>query len=250
MALYFRTQAARPVMYLLINALAFFFFLYLLSVFRDHKRRRGLPYPPGPPSRPILGNLLDIPKDTPWAAYADISKKYGRREHSRDACLHKLKFAFQGDVICFRVFNQVIIVLCSLSATKDLLEKRGEIYSDRPTLPILEMYIVSSRSSAIITFPISRIDMDWFVPNMGMSEFWREGRKLLDRSLRPGAAMLYRQMMQEKTCWFLAQLFASPKDFHHHIELSPFRLPHNVRLLTTKQPSGETHHVTYLWLRP
>ncbi|KAH9987419.1 cytochrome P450 [Russula vinacea] len=81
------------------------------------------------------------------------------------------------------------------------------------------MYIVSSRSSAIITFPISRIDMDWFVPNMGMSEFWREGRKLLDRSLRPGAAMLYRQMMQEKTCWFLAQLFANPKDFHHHIEL-------------------------------
>jgi hypothetical protein len=75
--------------------------------------------------------------------------------------------------------------------------------------------------------------MDWFVPNMGMSEFWREGRKLLDRSLRPGAAMSYRQMMQEKTRWFLAQLFANPKEFHHHIELSLFHLPHIVRLLTT-----------------
>jgi hypothetical protein len=49
--------------------------------------------------------------------------------------------AFQGDVICFRVFNQVIVVLCSLSAIKDLFEKRAESYSDRPTLPILEMYI-------------------------------------------------------------------------------------------------------------
>jgi hypothetical protein len=73
-------------MYLLINALAFFSFLYLLAVFRNYKRRRGLPYPPGPPSRPIIGNLLDIPKDTPWTVYADMSKKYGMREHSYDTC--------------------------------------------------------------------------------------------------------------------------------------------------------------------
>jgi hypothetical protein len=32
-------------------------------------------------------------------------------------------------------------VLCSLSAIKDLLEKRGEVYADRPTLPILEMCV-------------------------------------------------------------------------------------------------------------
>ncbi|KAF8483927.1 hypothetical protein DFH94DRAFT_690399 [Russula ochroleuca] len=108
-------------MYLLINALAFFFFLYLLAVFRNYKRRRGLPYPPGPPSRPVIGNLLDIPKDTPWTAYADMSKKY-------------------GDVICLRVVNQLVVVLCSSSAIKDLLEKRAQTYSERPTLPILEMY--------------------------------------------------------------------------------------------------------------
>ena len=53
---------------------------------------------------------------------------------------NKLKSVFKGDVMCFRVFSQVIVVLCSLSAIKDLLEKRGEIYSERPTLPILEMY--------------------------------------------------------------------------------------------------------------
>jgi hypothetical protein len=78
-ALFSLSQAPRPVMYLLINALAFFVFLYLLVVFRDRKRRGGLPYPPGPPSWPIIGNLLDIPADAPWTAYADMSKKYGRR---------------------------------------------------------------------------------------------------------------------------------------------------------------------------
>ena len=53
----------------------------------------------------------------------------------------------------------------------------------------------------------------------GTSETWRKGRKLLDGSLRPGAIMSYRQMMQEKTWEFLAQLRANPKDFDTHVEL-------------------------------
>ena len=60
-----------------LDSLAISCFLYLLVVFRDHRKRRGLPYPPGPPSRPVIGNLLDIPKDIPWSAYAEMSKKYG-----------------------------------------------------------------------------------------------------------------------------------------------------------------------------
>lgn len=55
--------------------------LYLLVVFQEHRGRRGLPYPPGPPSWPIIGNLLDLPKakEAPWITYAEMSKKYGRR---------------------------------------------------------------------------------------------------------------------------------------------------------------------------
>ena len=68
--------------FLLINAFDCFaisLFFYLLVVYRDHRRRGGLPYPPGPLSRPIIGNLLDVPKNAPWSAYADMSKKYGMR---------------------------------------------------------------------------------------------------------------------------------------------------------------------------
>jgi hypothetical protein len=67
---------------LLVNAfdyLAVFLFFYLLVVIRDHRRRGGLPYPPGPPARPIIGNLLDVPKNAPWSEYANMSKKYGKR---------------------------------------------------------------------------------------------------------------------------------------------------------------------------
>ena len=153
-------QVVSPPMHLLINVFAISCFLYLLVVFRDHRRRGGLPYPPGPPSRPIIRNLLDFPKDVPWSAYAKMSKEYGMRicPCQWDTVSPKLKPAFQGDVICLRAFSQVVVVLCSLSSIKDLLEKRGEIYSDRPFLPILEMYILwlAFRSATmLIIHPLS-----------------------------------------------------------------------------------------------
>ena len=44
-----------------------------------------------------------------------------------------------GDIVSFRVFGQVIVILNSTKVTKDLLEKNGDIYSDRPVFPIYEM---------------------------------------------------------------------------------------------------------------
>jgi hypothetical protein len=127
--------------------------LYLLVVFRDHRRRGGMPYPPGPPRLPIIGNLLDVPKDAPWSAYADMSKKYGRRKHSPTTCSSKLKTRLQGsDIICLHILSEAVVVLNSVSAIKDLLEKRGKFYSDRPSVPIAEMYALWCSYS-----PISRL---------------------------------------------------------------------------------------------
>ncbi|KAI0279677.1 cytochrome P450 [Russula brevipes] len=161
---------------------ASFAFLYLLFAFRDHKKRRGLPYPPGPPCWPVIGNLLNIPKFSPWATYADMSKKH-------------------GDIMCFRVLGQVIVVLCSSAAIKELLEKRGESYSDRPRIPIFEI-----------------LEMDWTLPVLRKGERWRKNRNLLERGLRPGAATSHRRMIEEKTRRFLGQLLMTPKDFRAHID--------------------------------
>ena len=62
----------------LIDCLAVSLFLHLFVTFRDHWRRRGLPYPPGPPPFPVIGNLLDVPKRSAWVAYQTMSEKYGR----------------------------------------------------------------------------------------------------------------------------------------------------------------------------
>ncbi|KAH9016885.1 cytochrome P450 [Lactarius hengduanensis] len=166
-----------------IDSLALTALLYLLFAFRGHRRRRGRPYPPGPPPWPVIGNFLDVPKLSPWLAYANMSKKY-------------------GDVLCINVLGQVVIVLCSPTAIKDLLERRGELYADRTPLPILEI-----------------MGMDWAFFLARMGKYWREGRKLLDRGLRPGATALHRRLIEEKTRVFLGQLLATPNGFREHINL-------------------------------
>lgn len=56
--------------------------LVLLAVRTILRRRRnpyGLPYPPGPPSRFLVGNFFDIPKQRPYREYANWSKEYNSK---------------------------------------------------------------------------------------------------------------------------------------------------------------------------
>jgi hypothetical protein len=125
-----------------VDTLAISLFLYLLVKFRDRRKRKGLSYPPRPPSWPIIGNFFDMPKDKPWIAYTDMSKKYGRRNILGTTGSPQLNRAFLGDIIYLRAFSKVVVVLSSFSAIKDLLEKRGEYYSDRASIPIMKMYVL------------------------------------------------------------------------------------------------------------
>ena len=115
--------------------------LVAFFVIRDYQRRRGLPYPPGPRPLPLIGNLLDIPKEFSWLSYSQLSKKHGM---IYSAVKGLLKEGMTGDVLSFHVFGKVIVVLNSLKASKDLLERRGDIYSDRPVIPVFEMYVFSN----------------------------------------------------------------------------------------------------------
>lgn len=49
---------------------------------KSRKRNpKNLPLPPGPKGYPLIGNLFDVPKDKPWVAYNEWSKKYGKPPH-------------------------------------------------------------------------------------------------------------------------------------------------------------------------
>jgi hypothetical protein len=56
-------------------------------------------------------------------------------------------------------------------------------------------------------------------------ETWRKKRKVVDTSLRPGAIMSYRQVVEEKTRELLVRLREDSKGFVAHVELSVGRPP-------------------------
>ncbi|KAF5327249.1 hypothetical protein D9619_004584 [Psilocybe cf. subviscida] len=75
------------------------------------------PLPPGPKGYPLIGSVFDMPTSKQWLTYAQWAKVY-------------------GNVFSFEALGQRIIVLNSLEAAQELLEKRSANYSDRPRLPM------------------------------------------------------------------------------------------------------------------
>jgi hypothetical protein len=124
----------------IVHIFAFLLLLAAIQAVRDHRRRKGLPYPPGPRRLPIIGNILDIPKHFSWLAYTRFSEKHGANPFFR-----KSPFLTRtaGDVLSFHILGQVIVVLNTVKATRDLLEKRGAIYSDRPVMPFYDMCVLA-----------------------------------------------------------------------------------------------------------
>lgn len=40
-------------------------------------QKNPAPYPPGPPGRPLVGNIPDMPQVKPWLTFTEWGKKYG-----------------------------------------------------------------------------------------------------------------------------------------------------------------------------
>ena len=53
-----------------------------------------------------------------------------------------------GNIMSFHIFGKIIIILNTAKAAKDLLEKRGDIYSDRPVITFFEMYVLQLSGQA------------------------------------------------------------------------------------------------------
>jgi len=46
-----------------------------------------------------------------------------------------------GDMVYLEALGQPFLLLNSLKRSTDLLDKRSAVYSDRPTLPVFELFV-------------------------------------------------------------------------------------------------------------
>lgn len=84
--------------------------VYILSALSTSNNRL---YPPGPPGWPIVGNAFQLPINKHWLLFDKWTQDY-------------------GDIFCISSLGETTIILGSVKAAIDLLDVRGNIYSDRP----------------------------------------------------------------------------------------------------------------------
>ncbi|KAF7348384.1 hypothetical protein MSAN_01792400 [Mycena sanguinolenta] len=154
--------------------------LAVVGLLQRQKATSRLPFPPGPKPRFLVGNLFDIPSEMPWITYTEWGKQY-------------------GDVVHTQVFGQHILILNSIKAATELLEKRTTIYSDRPSIPI-----------------VSLMGWDFSFVLMPYSEKWRERRRLFHQHFRRDAIPAYHPVYLKKIRDLLRGLLSTPEEFATH----------------------------------
>ena len=117
-----------PVSLHLIGALSVFSLILFLWI---RSTPNALPLPPGPPSLPVIGNVLDMPKTDTAQVFKEWSNLYGSRILTIN---YDLWLTYStGDVIYLYLPGQNVLVLNSARSAMDLLGRRSRIYSSRPT---------------------------------------------------------------------------------------------------------------------
>ncbi|KAL3293198.1 cytochrome p450 [Colletotrichum asianum] len=150
--------------------------LHKLITRRGSAKRRNLRLPPGPPGEPILGHLRVIPTDNPEYAYAAWSKEYN------------------SDVLYFNVLGQDVVVLNSVKAAVDLLDKRGANYCDRPRFVLFE-------------------EMGWkkTLTFLRWGPEFRMHRKILQKSFQKSNIQVYQDLQEREAKTLIEGILKQPE---------------------------------------
>ncbi|KAJ3552235.1 hypothetical protein NM688_g4258 [Phlebia brevispora] len=141
--------------------------------------------PPGPPGIPVLGNALQVPKDQPFRQFAEWSKTY-------------------GPVFSLNLAGKNVVVLNSLKAARDLLDRRSAIYSDRPRLIMANEIMMGGKA----------------IPLMPYGNEWRKHRRAVQDSLNVRQANMYSAIQEREAVNLVRYLLDDPENWSKHCERS------------------------------
>ncbi|KAH7024594.1 cytochrome P450 [Microdochium trichocladiopsis] len=92
-------------------------------------------FPPGPPITPGLGNLLQMPLKKPYLRFQQWSREFG--PEGPDG-----KTGKKAEIIGLKLGTANMVVLSSARVVHELLDKRGDKYSDRLPMWIVDNHIL------------------------------------------------------------------------------------------------------------
>ncbi|KAI0276059.1 cytochrome P450 [Russula aff. rugulosa BPL654] len=143
--------------------------------------RRRLNLPPGPTSVPFIGNLHQI------------------SFHHQQLCFAEWGRIF-GDVVYFRIFGRPMVVLNTLNAARDLMEKRSVNYSCRPRFVLI----------------VEMMGWDSSLPQLPYGPRFRKHRRLiLDHFNRDVNS--FQSTQRDEAYILLRDLLETPDAFLQHI---------------------------------
>ncbi|KAI9570681.1 cytochrome P450 [Boletus coccyginus] len=147
---------------------------------RNRIERKGYPLPPGPTSFPLLGSALSISSKEPWLTYTKWRAGY-------------------GDIVYTRLLNTNVVVLNSPSVVTELLEKRSQIYSDRPFIATVEPYGYDCNFS--------------FSP---YGEHWRLCRRIFHQTFRAESSLNFRPMQLRRARQMIVNMIDNSEEYPFH----------------------------------
>ncbi|KAF9013081.1 cytochrome P450 [Cyathus striatus] len=146
--------------------------------------KKALPLPPGPRKLPLIENLLDMPNDRVWLTFARWSKEYN------------------SDIIHVGALGNNVIILNSMEAVNDLLEKRSSIYSSRKQLTMLHELMGYK-----FNFSFGSYD-----------GLWRAQRKIVTQTISPSDPGRFHPQQLRATHELLRRLLTTSKDIIKDLE--------------------------------
>ncbi|KAH7126913.1 cytochrome P450 [Dendryphion nanum] len=151
---------------------------------RRDKIPAGLKRLPGPKGYPILGSVPDVPEKNSFVKFADWGKEYGP--------IYQVDLAGHNHVW-----------ISSDQIAKDLLAKKGAIYSDRPHIPAL---IDDNRTSA------------QYLPLSSKNDGWTRQRKFANVIMKESEKTLFNRYPELEAKRMLVELLDEPDRYNHALE--------------------------------
>jgi len=127
-----------------------------------------------------LGVALSIDPSKPWFTYFQWRKTF-------------------GDLVYAPVFNMNILVVNSAKVAGDLVERRSNIYSDRPKFPTAEPYGIADGTLL-----------------MPYGDTWRLHRRIYHQAMNSEVAVSYQPMQCTKARQLIVNLAEDPQRFSVH----------------------------------